>query len=73
MVTHTDTFTRACMGGFCELRDACAHHHAVDRREPSERLCVRGQDGNLRIEVYPKGLQILALFRATHDQHIGAN
>lgn len=35
----------ACLGGWCALRDHCQHHHAVDRRVVSERLCVPGRDG----------------------------
>lgn len=34
-----------CMGGFCALRERCAHYHAEARWEPSERLCRPGQDG----------------------------
>lgn len=29
----------ACMGGWCQLRDSCARHHAPNRAEPAERLC----------------------------------
>ena len=35
-----------CMGGWCRLRDHCAHYQAEDRAEPAERLCVPGQDGS---------------------------
>jgi hypothetical protein len=33
----------ACMGGFCPVRDRCAHYHAVSRTV-SERLCERGRE-----------------------------
>lgn len=36
----------SCMGGWCSKREHCVHHHAADpAKEPSERLCVPGQDG----------------------------
>lgn len=34
-----------CMGGFCALRDHCAHYHADSLQHPAERLCIPGQDG----------------------------
>jgi hypothetical protein len=37
--------TKACLGGFCHLREKCAHHHSPDRYEdPSERLCTPGAE-----------------------------
>lgn len=36
---------QACMGGWCALRDHCPHYHVDSRRQPSERLCLPGQDG----------------------------
>ena len=36
----------ACLGGWCRKRDNCANYNASDRREPSERLCIPGEDGN---------------------------
>jgi hypothetical protein len=39
------TTMRACMGGWCALRDHCAHYHSDWRGQPSERLCIPGQDG----------------------------
>lgn len=33
----------ACMGGRCDVRNGCAHYHAADRRDPSERLCSPGR------------------------------
>lgn len=35
----------ACMGGWCAKRENCMNHHAADRREPAERLCAPGHDG----------------------------
>lgn len=47
----------ACMGGFkCSKRESCANYHATNRSEPSERLCLPGQDGapkDVRIVVQP--------------------
>lgn len=37
--------TQACMGGFCQKRGHCANYHAEDRREPVERICAPGHDG----------------------------
>lgn len=37
----------ACMGGWCTKREKCPHFHATDRREPAERLCPPGLDGEL--------------------------
>ena len=34
-----------CMGGWCSKREQCPHHMQADRRNPAERLCVRGRDG----------------------------
>jgi len=37
---------QSCAGGWCTRRDHCANYHAADpAKEPSERLCVPGQDG----------------------------
>lgn len=36
---------QACAGGWCRIRERCQHYHASDRREPSERLCLPGEDG----------------------------
>jgi hypothetical protein len=36
---------KACMGGFCGLRESCRHYTTDDRRDPAERLCEPGQDG----------------------------
>ena len=35
----------ACLGGWCQIRDRCQHYHAEFRGQPSERLCIPGQDG----------------------------
>ena len=36
----------SCMGGWgCTQRDHCAYYLAEDRRNPSERLCAPGHDG----------------------------
>lgn len=37
----------ACMGGWCSQRAQCPHHESDDRRNPSERMCLPGQDGKL--------------------------
>ena len=37
--------TAACMGGFCGKRNGCQNYRTEDRSEPSERLCVPGEDG----------------------------
>ena len=34
----------ACMGGFCPCRDRCQLHLKDNRREVSERLCVKGEE-----------------------------
>lgn len=36
---------QSCMGGWCTKREHCGHYHSARREEPSERLCVPGQDG----------------------------
>lgn len=36
---------KACMGGFCALRDRCPNFHAEFRGSPNERLCLPGKDG----------------------------
>ena len=36
---------KACMGGFCAVRERCPHYQSEQRAEPSERLCLRGEDG----------------------------
>lgn len=36
---------KACMGGWCRIRDKCPHFHARDTSRPAERLCVPGADG----------------------------
>lgn len=33
------------MGGNCGQRDDCKHYNAAWNEEPSERLCLPGQDG----------------------------
>jgi hypothetical protein len=38
------------MGGWCSRRDQCPHHHAQDRRQPVERLCLPGRDGQRLID-----------------------
>ena len=37
--------TPACMGGWCSKRAGCLSYLADDRREPAERLCDKGLDG----------------------------
>lgn len=36
---------KACMGGFCAVRERCPHYQSEQQGEPSERLCLRGEDG----------------------------
>ena len=36
---------RACLGGWCRIREGCDHYHADDRAHPAERLCIPGRDG----------------------------
>lgn len=36
---------KACLGGWCRIREACPNYNAMDRRNPAERLCVKGRDG----------------------------
>lgn len=36
---------QACMGGWCTKRQHCLNYHSEDRREPEERLCEPGRDG----------------------------
>lgn len=37
--------SRPCMGGWCHLRDRCAHYEQPDSAEhPAERLCDPGQE-----------------------------
>lgn len=39
----------ACMGGWCGIRYGCPNYrHGDARNPPSERLCVKGRDGELR-------------------------
>lgn len=40
----------ACMGGMCTRREQCPHHMTDDRRNPVERLCMRGHDGSRLVE-----------------------
>lgn len=48
----------ACMGGWCSLREKCPHYTEAVRVNPSERLCVKGEDGKRAIEA--------AAFRVIH-------
>lgn len=36
---------RACMGGWCLIREICPHYSAEGDPEPADRLCVPEQDG----------------------------
>lgn len=38
---------KACMGGWCRIRERCQHYGARDGAEPAERLCEPGRDGVL--------------------------
>ena len=44
-MTAAAPLLRACMGGWCHLRDRCQHHTTPFRGNPAERLCVPGFDG----------------------------
>lgn len=44
--------TPACMGGWCASRDHCARYHAMNRREPAERLCDPGK-ANMLLPLKP--------------------
>lgn len=44
--------TPACMGGWCASRDHCARYHAMNRREPAERLCEPGK-ANMLLPLKP--------------------
>jgi hypothetical protein len=37
---------KQCQGGFCKVREDCAHYHApaVRWQEPANRLCPAGED-----------------------------
>jgi hypothetical protein len=36
---------KACMGGFCRLREKCRHHVSPgNRQRPAERLCSPGSE-----------------------------
>ncbi len=39
----------ACMGGWCARRDKCPHYHSAETRNPAERLCPPGMDGEMLI------------------------
>lgn len=41
---HSTAFLAACMGGWCTHRDHCGAYHAMNRQEPAERLCARGEE-----------------------------
>lgn len=57
---------RACMGGWCALRDRCPHHNEADRSNPAERLCLPGQDG-VRESITGQGaLVVLRMALARH-------
>lgn len=43
----------SCMGGWCTQREHCALYHAADRRNPVERLCEAGPDGQVPEPVRP--------------------
>jgi hypothetical protein len=34
-----------CMGGWCRIRQSCPHYTHADEREPDERICEPGKDG----------------------------
>lgn len=41
----------ACMGGFCSHRSHCAQYHAENRQHVVERLCERGQEHPMPIDI----------------------
>lgn len=46
MTTYQTPHLLACMGGWCSIRGRCPHYHAGRTDgQPSERLCLPGQDG----------------------------
>jgi hypothetical protein len=53
-----------CMGGWCGLREKCPHYTAIGaNRNPSERLCLPGQDGSQLIENATGGASRRQVFR----------
>ena len=36
---------KACMGGWCRIRESCEHYATGDRMDAAERLCDAGDDG----------------------------
>ena len=36
---------KACMGGWCRIRESCEHYAAAVRMDAAERLCDAGEDG----------------------------
>lgn len=38
----------SCMGGWCRVRESCAHYHARSE-SPAERLCGPGKDEPVRM------------------------
>ena len=49
----------ACMGGWCAVRDRCAHYHARSGT-PVERLCARGDESPKPARPGPKFDAVLA-------------
>ncbi len=37
-----------CMGGYCNQREFCPQYHVDSGAYPYERMCLAGQDGNLK-------------------------
>jgi hypothetical protein len=44
---------KACMGGFCRIRESCGHYNAYNRQYPAERLCVPERDGIRKSQALP--------------------
>ena len=50
------TDLQPCLGGWCAKREKCPHHQTEDRRNPAERLCPPGRDGEMlrRLKADPR-------------------
>lgn len=50
--------TRACMGGFCRVRENCEHYLQPLRFVPIERRCIKGQQNEYVPARYPAVIPI---------------
>lgn len=72
MTTQTK-LAKACMGGWCAIRDRCANYLADSRHQPAERLCDPGHDGfSLVSDIRISRAQPVAQPEETHEDHIPA-